>query len=235
MMAVLSVSQRQLTLDVGLRDGATFESFEPGRNADAVAVLTAMAAGRGEPQIFLHGAAGCGKSHLLQAACHAATGAAAWLPLRELAHLGPGVLENLETAALVCLDDTDAVLPGAAWEAALFGLINAARARGTRLVFAAGASPVLLGIALPDLVSRLTWGPVFHLQPLDDEGRRAALVRRARARGFELTPETVDYILRRSVRDLPALMDLLDRIDRASLSERRRVTVPFVRELLEND
>lgn len=232
-MAARAERQRQLALDIGLRDTATFEAFEPGRNADVVSLLTAMTSGGGEPQIFIHGPGGSGKSHLLQATCHAATGTAVWLPLRELGRLGPGLLENLETAGLVCLDDLDAVLPDADWEAALFGFVNAARARGARLVFTAAAGPAALGIGLPDLVSRLTWGPVFHLQPLDDEGRRAVLVRRARAHGFDLPPETVDYILRRCPRNLPALMALLDRIDRETLVEQRRVTVPFMRDLLD--
>lgn len=222
----------QIPLDIGLRDFMTFESFEPGDNAAAAAIIAEMAAGRGEPQIFLRGAASTGKTHLLQAAVHAAAGTAAWLPLRELGRMGPGILEHLEGTGLVCLDDLDAILPNPGWERALFGFINAARTHGTRLVFAAAGAPSALGIGLPDLVSRLSWGPVFHLKPLDDTGRRAAFMRRARTRGFELPSDAADYILRRCPRDLPALMDLLDRIDHASLSEQRRVTVPFVRDLL---
>ena len=225
----------QLALDVGLSDTATFAAFEPGRNAEVMAVLAAMAAGDGEPQAFIFGKPDSGRSHLTQAACHAACGTAIWVPLHEMGHLGPEIIENLETSALVCLDDLDAVLPDAAWEEALFNFINAARERGTRFVVAARNPPAELGIALPDLVSRLSWGPVFQVRSLDDAGRRAALIRRARARGFDLPQEAADYILRHASRDLSALMGLLERIDRASLTAQRRVSLPFVRELLSHD
>ncbi len=96
----------------------------------------------------------------------------------------------------------------------------------------ARCAPAALNLGLPDLVSRLGWGPVFQLQPLDDEGKRAALQLRARQRGMELPDEVAVYLLRRSPRDMDSLFELLQRLDVASLAAQRRLTIPFVRALI---
>lgn len=221
---------RQLLLGVALRDGITFDNFRAGPNPAAVALLRD---GR-EPYVFVWGEAATGKSHLLQAACHAAAEAgecAAYLPLAE-----PGLcaelLDGLEQCALVACDDLHAIAGDPVWEEALFHLYNRIRGAGGRLLCAARGAPGAIGLRLPDLVSRLGSGPVFRLEPLDDAEKARALQLRARGRGFELGDEVVGYLLRRSARDLHALFALLDRLDEASLTEQRRITVPFVRTLL---
>lgn len=221
----------QLPLGVGLKDDATFANFLAGPNSEAVAVLQAEA----ERALYLWGGWGSGRTHLLQAACHAcaaAGGAPAYLPLSEFKSLDPAVLEGLEAAPLVTLDDVQAVAGRGDWEAALFDLYNRVREAGGRLVAVADAPPAGLGLALPDLASRLGWGPVYHLQPLDDDQKMAALRARAGRRGLELGEEVVRYLLRRCPRDLHSLFALLERLDHASLAAQRRLTIPFVRDFL---
>ncbi len=223
--------ERQLTLRIGLRDSATFANFLVGGNA---APLHALQQGE-EPFIYLWGGQGSGRSHLLQAACHAEAargGSPAYLPFTELLRTGTGLLEGLEQMSLVCLDDLQAVAGDRTWEEALFHLYNRVRDTGGRLLAAADASPAALGILLPDFGSRLAWGPVFQLQSLDDAGKLAALQLRARARGMELSEEVGAYLLRRCPRDMHALFELLERLDQASLAAQRRLTIPFVRELI---
>lgn len=228
---------RQLVLDVGLHDGAVFEAFFPGGNAAALATLKAQAAGTGELQVLLYGVAGTGKTHLLQAACHGANRAgltASYLPLADMPGVGAGVLEGLEHVDLICIDDLQVVAGDADWERGLFNLINASRARGTRMIMAGTAPPTALGIGLPDLASRLSWGAVFRLQALDDADKLAVLRHRASRRGFELPEEVGRYLLNNCPRDLGSLIEILERIDRATLAEQRRVTVPFIKQLLDN-
>jgi DnaA-homolog protein len=221
----------QLPLRIGLRDSATFSNFYPGANASAHHTLQ-----RGdEPFIYLWGAQGTGKSHLLQAACHAVTaqgGQAIYLPFDE-----PGVsaemLEGLEGMALVCLDGLQLVAGDKAWEAALFHLYNRLRDSGNRMLVAGVSAPTGLGLTLPDLVSRLGWGPVFQLQPLDDGGKAAALMQRAVNRGMQMPKDVAAYLLQRAPRDMHALFDLLERLDEGSLAAQRRLTIPFVRQMLQ--
>jgi len=220
----------QLALRLALPDSATFGNFQVGANGALLHALHGE-----EPFVYLWGSVGTGKSHLLQAACHAAAAAGAapvYLPLRDLIGTDPEVFDGLETAGLVCLDDVDAIAGRTDWEPALFHLYNRVRDGGGRMIAAGAQPPAGLGIGLPDLVSRLGWGPVFQLHPLDEEGKTAALRARARARGLEFSEDVATYLMRRFARDTHSLFALLDRLDAASLVAKRRITIPFLRELL---
>jgi DnaA family protein len=222
----------QLPLQIRFRDGMTYAELVPGRNAEAVACLRdGLAAGQG---VYLWGGSGTGKTHLLQAVCRPAAGRGepvVYLPLRQRAELAPAMLEGLETLALICIDDIDAIAGDAVWEAALFHLFNRVRERGGRIVIAGAAAPRNLGLSLPDLATRLGWGLVFQLHPLTDEEKAQALRLRARARGMEMPDAVAAYLLQRHARDMAALFALLERLDQASLAAQRRLTVPFVREV----
>ncbi|MGD9388125.1 MAG: DnaA regulatory inactivator Hda [Gammaproteobacteria bacterium] len=220
---------RQLPLPVRLRDFALFETFEPGPNGAVVAVLAAPV--QAGPAVWVWGPAGSGKSHLLQAAC-AEHARAAYLPAADLRPGGPETLAGWEERELVCVDDVDLLLGERPWELALFGLFNALWERQACLVVSASSAPASAGFVLPDLASRLAWGGVFRLELLDDEGRIAALRRRARYRGLELPEDVARYLLRRLPRDMRALCGWLDRLDTASLAAGRRLTMPFVREVI---
>lgn len=227
---------QQLPLGVGLRETTTFALFRPGANAEAFAAVQAWVRAAGEPFIYLAGHAGSGKTHLLQAACHAAgdTGmAVAYVPLTDPEHFDVAMLEGLETLARVCIDDVQAIAGRRDWELGLFNLYNRLRDSGGRLLVAAREQPALLGIALPDLVSRLAAGVTFTLQSLDDDDKLAALQARAAGRGFDLPDEVGRYLLTRLPRDMHALFAVLDRLDAASLAAQRRLTVPFIKTVME--
>jgi len=228
-----AASAAQLPLGISLAPGATFDAYFRGPNGLALELLQAMAAGRGERQAYLAAAAGLGKSHLLQATCRAAAGTqVAYLPLHGELARRPEVLEGLESLALVCIDGIECVAGREDWERGLFALVNQARHTGARLLFAARHVPGELGLALPDLVSRLAWGPVLQLAALDDDAKRDALATRARTLGLELPPAVTDYLVRHYPRDLAGQLARLEQLDRASLARGRRLTVPFVKEVL---
>ncbi len=225
----------QLPLGIRLHDHAVFDSYYPGPNRAAAHAAAAIAAGGGEPLLYLWGAAGVGKSHLLQAACHAGAAAGravAYLPMASGARLSPEGLEGLEGLALVCLDGLDRVAGDPLWEEALFDLINRVREAGGRLLVAATVAPAKLGVRLADLRSRLAGGLVFQLRALDDEAKLAALQMRAARRGVRLSGEVGRYLMRRAPRDMGSLFALLERLDDASLRAQRRLTIPFVREVM---
>lgn len=225
-----SGASRQLPLRIGLDDETTFANFQPGANKGVVQVLREGH----EPFLYLWGAAGTGKTHLLQALCHqAAPGTvAAYLPLGEAVDLSPELLDSLAGIDLLCIDDVQLIAGRAPWEHALFHLYNRMREAGAAMVAAGDVPPSALGFGLADLRSRLTWGPVFQLSPLDDGDKAAVLQMRARARGLELPGAVADYLMRRCPRDMHNLMALLARLDRAALAAQRRLTVPFVRQVL---
>jgi DnaA family protein len=133
---------------------------------------------------------------------------------------------------VLCLDEVDAAAGNLAWEQALFRVFNEAAELYTRLVFAARAAPRALDWSLEDWRSRAAACVVYHVRELDDAGRLEALKLHAAQRGLQLPAETSDYLMRRMPRDLPSLLDLLDRLDEASLIAQRRLTIPFIRAAL---
>lgn len=226
---------KQLPLGVQLRDHARFSTFVAGRNADAVANARALATGAtASPAMWLWGARGTGKTHLLQASCAEAAIArrrVAYVPLGE-DDVAPSVLEGLEAMDLVCADDVHRIAGDQAWERALFTLFNGLAEHAATILLSADRSPNELAFGLPDLASRLRSGPVFHLEHLADAGRMQALQLHASARGIELPDATARFLLSRGRRDMHSLSAMLETLDRASLAAQRRLTIPFVRQLL---
>jgi DnaA family protein len=222
---------RQLPLSVRLQDRAVFASFLPGANAQALAAARDLAAGSA-PLLYLHGQAGAGRSHLLQAIC-ATVARAGYFPLAQLRGMGESVLDGVGELPVVALDDLHLVAGEPDWERRLFNLYNECRQAGARLAVAAAVPAQVLPLTLPDLASRLAAMPHYALRPLDETQQREALQLRAAQRGIELPPETLLYLQRHFARDMGSLTRLLDQLDLASLEEQRRVTLPFIREVLE--
>jgi DnaA family protein len=227
---------RQLPLGVQLEVSSRFETFRAGQNLAAMEDLCALARGPGQVPLWLSGAAGTGKTHLLQATAVRLSergGAAAYVPLDQCSGLGPGLLAGFEQLDAVLLDDLDRVAGDRPWEAALFTLHNELQEQGGRLVATARMPPAALPWQLADLHSRLAAATVHSLKPLPEKDQGEALLARAAARGLEIPPETLAYLLRHAPRDFGALCRLLDRLDSASLAAHRRITVPLAREVLE--
>jgi DnaA family protein len=225
---------RQLPLGVRLADRALFESFLPGPNAEALAHTRAVAHGEAHGATWVCGPPGAGKSHLLQAICAAAgaRGRAGYLPLAQVAPLGAGMLDGLAQLGCVCVDDLERVVGESEWERALFALLREIEEAGGALVVAAREPPALLTWSLPDLGSRFAAGAVLALRSLDEAEQHAALELRARLRGLELPAETWQWLRRRYPRDMRRLYELLDTLDEAALAAQRRLTVPFIRDVL---
>lgn len=184
--------------------------------------------------LFLSGPHATGKTHLLLAACAAAQERgrdARYLPLAVFGGRLTTALESIERADLICIDGLEH-LGGSQDEIALFAAHNRITDSGRALIYAANAAPDFLSLQLPDLRSRLNQCTRFSLQPLIDELRREVLRRRAERRGLKLPDAAMDYLFNRVGRDLTTLTRLLERIDHASLAQQRRVTLPFLRELL---
>ena len=223
----------QLALPLQTSDHAVFASFLPNGNEELVAALSAIAGSAGQSGCWLWGAAATGKTHLLQAVCERAGDRAVYVPLAAFADAGPELIDGLESRELVCIDDIHEIAGIAAWERALFTLYNELVAAGGQLVVAAPMAPRECPIELADLASRMSALATYAVQSLADADRAEALQLRARHRGLELPDETARYLITRSRRDMASLYKLLDTLDQEALRAQRRLTVPFVREVLQ--
>lgn len=239
-MSRASSGGAQLALNLRLRDASSFENFLVARNRESFERLQTsvarLAGARSTPAqwLYLWGEGGCGKTHLLEAACRAAQEqgqTALYIPLREKTTLSTALLDDVEQSALVCVDDVQAIAGDKAWEAALFALYERLRAQGGLLMLAAQLSPTSSGLKLADLATRLSAGLVYQLHALSDSEKISALRLRAQRRGLAMTEEVANYLLTRFPRDTHSLFALLDRLDVATLAAQRRLTIPFLRGL----
>ena len=222
----------QLALPLRLEDHAVFESFWPAGNESLVAFLLDLAATARGPGCWLWGSAATGKSHLLQALCERLGDRSIFLPMQDVKSTSPEILDGLATREFICLDDIHSVATIPEWESALFDLHNRASDSGSLLVVCADTSPRDSGFDLPDLKSRLSLLPAFHLRPMPEDDRQKALQLRASHRGLELPDDTARYLITRSKRDMASLYALLDRLDAEALAAKRRLTIPFVKEVV---
>jgi len=222
----------QLALPLQLADHAVFASFLPKGNEELIAALFAVANSSSGSGCWIWGGGASGKTHLLQAVCETAGDRSVYVPLAMLAGAGPGLIDGLDSRELVCIDDLHDVVGDPAWERALFTLYNDLFAAGGQMIVAARMAPRECPIDLPDLASRMSQLTTYNVQALADADQSAALQLRARHRGLELPDETARYLISRSRRDMASLYGLLDTRDREALRAKRRLTVPFVRDVL---
>ncbi len=223
----------QLPLSFKARSDQRFVDYL--ENHDARTSLELAAEGRFEHNIFLAGAEGAGKTHLLRAAAAhslALGRSAVYVPVLKMAEHLPQVLEGFEQHSLICLDDVHALAGNTESEVALFHFFNRAKAAKACVIFSAKAMPAALSIELPDLVSRLEQSVRFNLALLNEAAKRQVVLQRAKGRGLELDDSVLDYLFTRVSRDLHTLSKLLDRLDHASLAAQRRITVPFIKTVL---
>ena len=211
------------------------ETFHAADNALALDLVRRAAIEADAAWVFVSGAAASGKTHLLIAACAAASAVARraqYLSLRQLRECDAASIRMLGGSDLLALDDIDAIAGNREAEHALFDLYNRGKVEKCTFIMAASRPPAALGIILPDLLSRLSSCAQAPLKPLDDQARRTVLRERAALRGIELDTAAIDWLFARSERNLASLTALLDRLDRESLAAKRRVTIPFLRKLL---
>ncbi|MEY0159413.1 DnaA inactivator Hda, partial [Providencia manganoxydans] len=176
------------------------------------------------------------KSHLLHAACaelSLAGDAVGYVPLDKRAYFVPDVLEGMEHLSLVCIDNVQCIAGDEEWELALFNLYNRVLELGrTCLLITGDRPPRQIDLQLPDLASRLDWGQIYRLQPLSDEEKIQALQLRAKLRGFELPEDVGRFVLKRLDRKMRTLFEMLDELDPASIVAQRKLTIPFVKDIL---
>ena len=228
----------QLSLSVALKEDTTFANFliAPA-NQVPVQALRHFAEGRSEKTLALWAKRGSGVTHILQACVHSAFSAglrAQYLPIAELMDYPPEqVFEGLDELDMVCLDGVAAICGNRDWEQNVFHLFNRLKDRGKFVLLAFAQNPSILPWVLPDLKSRILGCVVYHLNPLNDDELSLALQQRAFARGMNLSEEVALFVLNRASRDAHSVFAILDRLDTASLQQQRKLTVPFVKQVLD--
>lgn len=225
----------QLSLSFEFRANKTFDDFFPGINQEIITHLKNYLLDDKEQQIFICGKPGLGKTHLLQACCHQAHKqklSAFYFALSDKGLPDPALLVGLDKFDLVCFDNIDYIAGDPVWEQAFFNFFNLHRSSGHKLILSAACVPNKMAIQLADLKSRLNWGLTLKLKPLPDTDKITALIFKANQLGFAITPQAGQFLLAHYDRDLVNLWALLDKLDRASLAAKCKLTIPFLKKFL---
>lgn len=229
--------QQQLIMPLSVPDEAQFDNFIVSPEHESLlAFLRTFVSGQSERVVYLYGASGSGCSHLLQALCyeaHQQGKRSVYLPLQKLPQIDVDLFVGLERCDLICIDDVSLIAQSPAWEEALFYCYNRVMEQGGKMAFASQCAPKALHLTLPDLHSRLLWGTVYAVAVLPDELKLHVLMQRAARRGIDLSADVADFLLNHCPRHLGELIRILDILDRASLSEHRRLTIPYVKVVLQ--
>lgn len=226
----------QIPLHVSFGEDAVFEDYLPGNNAVAIGTLRQALANLTDHLVYLWGPKGVGVSHLLQASIHDLQiqgFEAVYLPLRECLEFGPEALEGLDELQAVALDDIDLIADDAAWQEAVFHFYNRMRDSGRHLFVGARCSPLHLTLSLPDLKSRLSSGLTISLIPMSDEERVTWVVWKGRRRGLVIGRDVAEFLITRHNQNMKELVTSFDRLDSASLAEKRKITIPFLKQVLD--
>ena len=206
----------QLPLDIGMSPEPTLENFVPGENAELLGLLKAMRESASPQFCYIWGEAGAGKSHLAQAFSRLSDGVPAFDADRHLY-----AVDDIDTLSEASLD-------------ALFYLMNEVRGHpGTALV-TTGRHSVAERFVRDDILSRLTWGPVYEVKAIRGEVWEAVLAQ-AKARGMEVTLEARKWMQVYLPEDIGILSAIVEAMDKELLVRKKgAVTVPLLKAWLAN-
>ena len=224
----------QLLLPVSVSEHMVFESFYPGPNLEIYQALQANV----QKSLWISGVQSSGKTHLLQATfqrCIRLSKSSLYIPMREFDQFSPEILDDLEQLHLICIDDIEFILGNQAWERKLLDLYERIQTTDTHLAVASHDSPKGINFFLPDLASRFSMSLIHQLEMLSETEILSAIQMHAEVRGFNLPKESVNYLLKRVERNVGSLIDIINILDYESLSKQRKLTIPFIKNILNID
>ena len=221
----------QLLLPVSVSEHMVFESFYPGPNLEIYQSLQANV----QKSLWIAGKRGSGKTHLLQAAFHRCirlSKSSLYIPMREFDQFSPEILDDLDQLHLICIDDIEFVLGKQIWERKLLDLYERIQTTDTHLVIASHVPPKGIDFFLPDLASRFSMSVIHQLEMLSEIEILSAIQMHAEVRGFNLPNESANYLIKRVERNVGSLIDIINILDYESLSKQRKLTIPFIKNIL---
>jgi len=190
-----------------------------------------------EDDLFLYGIAGTGKTFLLQSLCNHYTDCektSLYIPLNEVKEYGSSFLDSLEELDLICIDQIDSIAGDDVWEVAIFNLINNCLTSKCRLIFCSRLNPSSINFNLKDLFSRIKRIDHIELLPVSENNLRDAIRFITDLRSLEIGDTEIDYLMTHSTRSITNIIEIIDELDLLSLKLKRRITIPLIKEFIQN-
>jgi len=227
----------QLIFPFQINQKASFENFfcSPD-NAELITRLNDLVVNKNADELIINGAAGSGKSFLMQAICNELSSSGkqfAFMPMSKAINMGVEIFQNLASLDAVCIDDLELILSKGEWEIALFNLINECQQSGCSIILSLGGNQSLEEIAqLPDLLSRIKRMEFMKLQAVQDEFLNQALDFVSQQLDINLEKTELEFLLKHQTREFSFLVDNLITLDKQAASLKRKITIPLIKETL---
>ncbi len=225
---------KQLPLQFEFQSNQSFNTFYLGDNTELINHLKNIFINN-EQQIFLWGEVASGKTHLLQAISQESKQqykSNFYLSFDNNLLPDIEILTGLESFDIVCFDNIERIAGNIEWEHAFFNFFNLHRDNNKQLVLSANCPPKFLPFQLPDLKTRMAWGLTLKITPLTDEQQLNALIYKANDLGFEIPVNVGKFLMSHYARDTPSIWILLNKIDQATLAAKRKLTIPFLKQIM---
>ena len=225
----------QLILKLQPDTKAVFENYYIGENETLINEISSVDKILDLQQVFIWCGKNQGKSHLLQATCSSFSKNnrnSVYLPMKKIKLYNTSIIDGLDTINLICIDDIDEICGDNNWERAIFNLINTVRATKNCILISSNQAPDHLNVSLPDLKSRLSWGPVYKIQELDDKQQVNAITLRAKFLGFNFPKESAQFLQNHLKRDMQHLSEAILSLEKETLVQQRKITIPFIKSVL---
>ena len=225
----------QQPLPLGLNPRSTFAAFTGADGRLICPLLKGLAEGRAAgktvPQALVWGPPQCGKTHLLQASCRhaAAFGRSAAFVNAGDGRLVGATADSEHPPELLAIDAVD--LADRDSERALFSVLEQRRHLSLATLLSARSASAHLHLSREDLRTRIGWGAVVRVRPLDEPELRLLLAARAQDHGLILDDQALDYLTARIDRAPGTALAHVESLSRLALAEKRTLTVPFIRQL----
>jgi len=229
---------RQLILDIQLHDQMNFANFFIGNNIQLINILKNLSIVGGPFSIFIYAQTGLGKSHLLNAVCQLFSDKyipVAYLPLEDVKQFELNILDNIENLDLLCIDDIHLIAGNHAWEKAIFHCFNNILHNNKKIVITSNIPPQYIPFKILDLKSRMLGGLIYPIFELNDDEKISSLKLKAKIRGINLNTRVAKFLLNHYDRSQNKLFDFLEKIDRETLEAKRKITVPFLKVILQKN
>ena len=226
-------SPKQLTFPWNKSFHSSFEGFyiDP-KNKQLISILENISINE---NMYIYGLKNSGKTYLLQSLCNKYSKndkSSLFLPLKDVIKYGVEIIDSIENMDLVCIDGLEAVSQNKEWEIGLFNLINNAQQTGCRLVFTSSSEEGAINFSLADLDSRIRKFQSHEIFPISDDHLLKALKKITNLRSISLGEKEAQYLITYTKRNIADLTIILESLDQLSMENKRRITIPLIKELL---
>ena len=181
-------------------------------------------------EIYVYGASGLGKTHLLQGTALRALSDQQSAMYIDCHNSLPGhVWASIEQLNCISIDNIDAINDSE--QNFFFDLFNRAKLARVSMLISGTDLPSQLSV-MKDLKTRLGLATIFKLESLNDELTMSVLNNQMIDRNLSIDSKVYEYLFKYYSRDVKVLLMAMDDLDKASLQAKQSITIPFVKKTL---